>query len=164
MSPSGQRVRSSRWSHDHPGQLGKPITGRRASGTIRLMNMKGMRMQTADQILQAIRKLGEQRQPLTRIYRCLYNPHLYLAAYNKIYRNQGALTPGTANETVDGSSSPRTLGLLSAGLTHSLRHNSPSMRRSLVPSPASRKTACTCCASSAIIAVRPMARQSAMNR
>ena len=66
------------------------------------MGMKGMRMQTADQILQAIRKLGEQRQPLTRIYRCLFNPQLYLAAYNKIYRNQSALTPGTAHDTVDG--------------------------------------------------------------
>ena len=71
------------------------------------MKMRGMRMQTADQILQAIRKLGEQRQPLTRVYRCLYNPQLYLAAYNKIYRNQGALTPGSANDTVDGMSLKR---------------------------------------------------------
>jgi len=69
--------------------------------------MKGMRMQTADQILQAIRKLGEQRQPLTRIYRCLFNPQLYLAAYNKLYRNQGALTPGSENDTVDGMSLKR---------------------------------------------------------
>src|SRR5437764_7010254 len=69
--------------------------------------MKGMRMQTANQILQALRKLGEQQQPLTRIYRCLYNPHLYLAAYNKIYRNQGALTPGADNDTVDGMSLKR---------------------------------------------------------
>src|SRR5271165_3487669 len=78
------------------------------------MGMKGMRMQTADQILQAIRKLGEQRQPLTRIYRCLYNPHLYLVAYNKIYRNQGALTPGTANDTVDGMSLKRIRKIIAA--------------------------------------------------
>ncbi len=66
-----------------------------------------MRMQTADQILQAIRKLGEQRQPLTRIYRSLFNPQLYLAAYHKLSRNQGALTPGSENDTVDGMSLKR---------------------------------------------------------
>ncbi len=64
-------------------------------------------MQTADQILQAIRKLGEQRQPLTRIYRSLFNPQLYLAAYHKLSRNQGALTPGSENDTVDGMSLKR---------------------------------------------------------
>src|SRR5438552_18390065 len=66
-----------------------------------------MRMQTADQILQAIRKLGEKRLPLTRVYRCLFNEDLFLAAYGKIYRNQGALTPGTENDTVDGMSLTR---------------------------------------------------------
>jgi group II intron reverse transcriptase/maturase len=64
-------------------------------------------MQNANPILQALRKLGEQRQPLTRIYRCLYSEELFLVAYNKLYRNQGALTPGTANDTVDGMSLKR---------------------------------------------------------
>lgn len=61
-------------------------------------------MQTADQLLSAIRKLGEKRLPLTRVYRCLFNEHLFLAAYGKLYRNQGAMTPGTTNDTVDGMS------------------------------------------------------------
>ena len=64
--------------------------------------MKGMRMQKANQILQAVRKLGEQRQPLTRIYRSLYCEELFIAAYGKIYRNDGAMTPGTVDDTVDG--------------------------------------------------------------
>lgn len=64
-------------------------------------------MQKADQILQAIRKLGEKGLPLTRIYRALYCEELYLIAYNKIYRNHGALTPGTENDTVDGMSLQR---------------------------------------------------------
>jgi len=64
-------------------------------------------MQNANQILQALRKLGEQRQPLTRVYRCLYSEELFLVAYNKLYRNQGALTPGTENDTVDGMSLKR---------------------------------------------------------
>jgi hypothetical protein len=58
-------------------------------------------MQTATQILQAIRKLGEKRIPLTRVYRCLFSEDLFLAAYAKIYKNQGILTPGTENDTAD---------------------------------------------------------------
>jgi group II intron reverse transcriptase/maturase len=61
-------------------------------------------MQTADQILQAIRKLGEKRLPLTRIYRCLFSEDMFFAAYAKIYKNQGALTPGSSNDTADGIS------------------------------------------------------------
>ena len=59
-------------------------------------------MQTAEQILQAIRKMGEKRIPLTRVYRCLYSEDLFLAAYDKIGRNKGALTPGTEDDTADG--------------------------------------------------------------
>jgi retron-type reverse transcriptase len=40
--------------------------------------------------------------PLERLYRCLFNPQLYLIAYGKIYRNDGAMTPGVTPETVDG--------------------------------------------------------------
>lgn len=61
-------------------------------------------MQKANQILQAIRKLGVQRIPLTRVYRSLFCEELYLAAYDKIRRNKGALTPGTENDTADGFS------------------------------------------------------------
>jgi len=64
-------------------------------------------MQTANHILQAMRKLGEQRQPLTRVYRSLFCEDIFLAAYDKIRRNQGALTPGTENDTVDGMSRDR---------------------------------------------------------
>lgn len=67
-----------------------------------LQKMKGMRMQKANQILQAIRKLGEKRLPLTRVYRNLYCEELFVAAYGKIYRNEGAMTPGSADDTVDG--------------------------------------------------------------
>jgi group II intron reverse transcriptase/maturase len=71
------------------------------------MEMRGMRMQNAEQILQAMRKLGEKRIPLTRVYRSLYSEDLFLAAYDKIARNQGALTLGTENDTVDGMSLER---------------------------------------------------------
>ena len=64
-------------------------------------------MQKAEQILQAMRKLGEKRIPLTRVYRNLFSEDLFLAAYDKIGRNEGALTPGSENDTVDGMSLQR---------------------------------------------------------
>lgn len=71
-------------------------------------------MQNANHILQAIRNLGEKRLPLTRVYRCLFNPELYLMAYAKIYKNRGALTPGTAGDTADGMSLSRIDSLIAA--------------------------------------------------
>lgn len=64
-------------------------------------------MQNAEQILQALRKMGENRTPLTRVYRCLFSEDLFLTAYDKIARNKGALTPGTEDDTVDGMSLKR---------------------------------------------------------
>lgn len=65
-------------------------------------------MQNAEQILQAMHKLGQKQQPLTRIYRCLYSEEMYLNAYNKLYRNAGATTPGVDDtDTVDGMSIDR---------------------------------------------------------
>ena len=34
----------------------------------------------------------------------LYNPDLYLRAYGRLYKNQGAMAKGTTDETVDGMS------------------------------------------------------------
>ncbi|MHB8627131.1 MAG: reverse transcriptase/maturase family protein [Aggregatilineales bacterium] len=64
-------------------------------------------MQKANQIVQAIRKLGEERQPLTRVYRSLFSEDLFLTAYDNLRGNSGALTPGTNDETIDGMSVER---------------------------------------------------------
>lgn len=61
-------------------------------------------MQSAEALLEIIHERGKRGLPLERLYRCLFNPELYLRAYGKIYRNNGALTPGTTAETVDGMS------------------------------------------------------------
>jgi group II intron reverse transcriptase/maturase len=61
-------------------------------------------MQKAERILQALHNMGVERTPLTRVYRSLYSEELYLKAYAKIYKNAGALTPGTEGETADGMS------------------------------------------------------------
>src|SRR5258707_5233663 len=66
--------------------------------------MEVCEMQTAEAILQAMQNLGEQRQPLTRVYRSLYSEDLFLLAYDRIGRNKGSLTPGTHDDTADGTS------------------------------------------------------------
>jgi group II intron reverse transcriptase/maturase len=59
-------------------------------------------MRTAEMELNIIRERGRRGLPLERLYQQLYNRDLYLCAYGKLYRNEGALTPGTTAETVDG--------------------------------------------------------------
>ena len=61
-------------------------------------------MQTAERIRQALHNMGVKGTPLTRIYRSLYSEDLYIQAYAKIYKNDGALTPGSDGETADGMS------------------------------------------------------------
>src|SRR3954470_8758205 len=58
-------------------------------------------MRNADTILGVIRERGRLRLPLEYIYRQLYNRDLFLRAYGRIYRNDGAMTPGSTPETVD---------------------------------------------------------------
>lgn len=61
-------------------------------------------MRNAETVLDIIRNRGKRHLPLDDLYRQLYNPELYLAAYAKLYRNDGALTTGSTEETVDGMS------------------------------------------------------------
>ena len=96
-------VRSSRRSHDLPGRTGKPSArakGHRCSTIDKDGEVREMRDAAA--VLEIIRERGRRGLPLERVYRCLFNPDLYLLAYGKIYRNAGAMTPGTTSETVDG--------------------------------------------------------------
>jgi group II intron reverse transcriptase/maturase len=61
-------------------------------------------MRTAEDVLQVIRDRGQRGLPVEDVYRQLYKPSLYLRAYGRIYRNDGAMTQGTTKETVDGMS------------------------------------------------------------
>ena len=61
-------------------------------------------MRIAETILNIIQDRGKRQLPLDDVYRQLYNPDLYLRAYAKLYKNDGAMTPGTTGETVDGMS------------------------------------------------------------
>jgi group II intron reverse transcriptase/maturase len=61
-------------------------------------------MRGAETILGIIHDRDKRALPLEDVYRQLFNPTLYLLAYGKIYRNQGAMTRGVTEETVDGMS------------------------------------------------------------
>src|SRR5260221_9905050 len=61
-------------------------------------------MRDTNTILGLIHERGKKGLPLERAQRLLYNRELYLTAYGRIYRNQGAMTKGTTGETVDGMS------------------------------------------------------------
>ena len=61
-------------------------------------------MQRAEALMEIIHERGKRGLPLERLYRQLFNPELYLRAYGKIYRNDGSMTPGSNEETVDGMS------------------------------------------------------------
>jgi group II intron reverse transcriptase/maturase len=61
-------------------------------------------MQNAETVLGVLRERGRRGLPLEELYRQMFNPQLYLLAYGRIYANQGAMTPGTTQETADGMS------------------------------------------------------------
>ena len=61
-------------------------------------------MQDAATVLGIIRNRGERGLPLKNLYRQLYNPQFYFRAYVRLYSNDGAMTPDTTGETVDGMS------------------------------------------------------------
>jgi group II intron reverse transcriptase/maturase len=61
-------------------------------------------MRNAEKILSIISERGKKKKQTERIYRLLFNPQLYLIAYQKLYANKGATTKGVTNDTVDGMS------------------------------------------------------------
>jgi hypothetical protein len=71
-------------------------------------------MQRAEALMEIIHERGKRGLPLERLYRHLFNPELYLRAYGKIYRNDGSMTPGSNEETVDGMSLKKIQAIIDA--------------------------------------------------
>jgi len=61
----------------------------------------------------------------------MFNRNLYLTAYGKIYRNAGAMTPGTTKETVDGMSEEKIASIMEAMRYERYRCNP--VRRMYIP-------------------------------
>jgi group II intron reverse transcriptase/maturase len=77
-------------------------------------DVKVRAMRTAATILTIIQDRGKRKLPLDDVYRQLYNPDMYLRAYTKLYKNDGAMTPGITEETVDGMSMERIAKIIEA--------------------------------------------------
>jgi len=88
-------------------------------------------MRDAETTLAIIRERGRRGLHLEDVYRRLYNPDLYLRAYGRIYRNDGALTEGTTEETLDGMSTKRIMDIIEL-LRHE-RYRWDPVRRAYVP-------------------------------
>ena len=69
-------------------------------------------MRQADTILSIHQDRGSKGLPLDRVYKHLFDPELYLRAYGKIYRNAGATTRGSTEETVDDMSLQKIHGII----------------------------------------------------
>jgi group II intron reverse transcriptase/maturase len=84
-------------------------------------------MQNAETVLGVLRERGRKGLPLDELYRQLFNPQLYLLAYGRIYSNDGAMTPGATQETVDGMSQGR-IGRIIDAVRHERCRFSPAWR------------------------------------
>lgn len=57
-------------------------------------------MRTAETVFAVLRERGTRELPLEDLYRQLFNRELYLRAYGRVSRRDGAMTPGTTPRTV----------------------------------------------------------------
>lgn len=88
-------------------------------------------MQKAEVVLDVLRERGRKRQPVTQLYRQMFNRDLYLLAYGNIYSNQGAMTPGNSGETADGMSEEK-IDQITELMRHERYRFSPA-RRTYIP-------------------------------
>ena len=88
-------------------------------------------MQTAETLLAIYGERGRYGKPLEGVYRQLFNPELYLRAYYRLAKNEGAMTRGATEETVDAMSMERIQGIIEL-LRHE-RYRWTPVRRVLIP-------------------------------
>jgi len=84
-------------------------------------------MQSAETVLGVLRERGRRGLPCEELYRQLFNPHLFLMAYGRLYSNHGAMTPGADGETADGMSLAR-IGRVIDALRHERYRFQPAKR------------------------------------
>src|SRR6266699_4326327 len=102
----GARNKPCTWRSGNPRRRARarPLIKARRGGIAKFTHVEACAMQTTNTYLELLQQRGKKGLPLKRVYRQLFNKHLYLPAYGRIYRNAGAMTPGVTNETVDAMS------------------------------------------------------------
>jgi len=88
-------------------------------------------MQNAETILAIYKERGKEGKLLEGVYRQLFNPELYYRAYGRLYSNEGAMTRGTTEETVDGMSTDKIQGIID--LLRNERYRWTPVRRVMIP-------------------------------
>ncbi len=68
----------------------------------------------AETYLNIVQARGKRQRPLDDVSRQMFNPNMYLRAYAKLYKNEGAMTPGVTEETVDGMSQDKIATIIEA--------------------------------------------------
>ena len=94
-------------------------------------DVKVREMRNAETVLGVISERGRRRLPLEDIYRQLFNRALFLRAYGRIYRNDGAMTPGVTPETVDAMSLEKIDAII--GVLRQERYRWTPVRRMYIP-------------------------------
>src|SRR5512147_2819530 len=88
-------------------------------------------MRTAETILNIVRERGQRGLPLERVYRLLFQRDLYRRAYSRLYANDGAMTRGATEETVDGMSLAKIDKIIDA--VRAERYRWKPVRRTYIP-------------------------------
>src|SRR5215472_1434770 len=88
-------------------------------------------MQKAETVLGVLHERGRKGLPCDELYRQMFNKELYLLAYGNIYANQGAMTRGATDETVDGMSEEKIEAIITA-MRHERYRFAPA-RRVFIP-------------------------------
>ncbi len=88
-------------------------------------------MANAEKITAIYSDRGRRGLPLEGVYRQLFDRDIHLRAYGRIYRNDGAMTPGSTEETVDAMSLEK-IGRITDALCRETYRWTPT-RRTYIP-------------------------------
>lgn len=89
-------------------------------------------MRSPQTVLETLRKHAQEPQyQYERLYRNLYNPQLYLLAYQNLYANKGSMTAGSDGQTISGMSMKRIEALIQKLRDHSYQPHPA--RRQYIP-------------------------------
>src|SRR4051794_2485397 len=88
-------------------------------------------MQSAETLFAIYEGRGSHGKLLEGGYRHLFNPELYLRAYYRLAKNEGAMTRGVTEESVDAMSAGKIQGII--GLLRNERYRWTPVRRVLIP-------------------------------
>jgi len=96
------------------GKRSKRSPRQREAGFLMERNEEVRERLIAETYLNIVQARGKRKRPLDDVSRQMFNPNMYLRAYAKLYKNEGAMTPGVTEETVDGMSQDKIATIIEA--------------------------------------------------